>query len=137
MHRTDFNIANYTITNLCNYVKFDDDEDIGAYLDFSTAVRLKDFNTLKTDTKKVNVDFPEWVINALDEEAKRIAVTRQSIIKVLTYVIHGGYKLAKKLKDVTLKDVIMIVKIDALSDMPLSELKNYQETANQTLNYSI
>ena len=37
---------------------------------------------LKTDTKKVNVDFPEWIIEALDEEAKKIGVTRQSIIKV-------------------------------------------------------
>jgi len=74
----------------------------------------------------------------------------------------GGYKLAKKLKDITLKDVIMVLETDALSDIcrtdnptlklfwediragvlnvfdiPLSELKNYQETANQTLNYSI
>ena len=37
---------------------------------------------VKTETKKVNVDFPEWVIEALDKEAKRIGVTRQSIIKV-------------------------------------------------------
>jgi Rrf2 family protein len=83
---------------------------------------------------------------------------------VLTSVkgAYGGYKLAKKLKDITLKDVIMILETDALSeicrtdnptlklfwediragvlnvfDIPLSELKNYQETANQTLNYSI
>lgn len=62
--------------------KFDNNEDISEYLDFSKARRLKDLNPLKTDTKKVNVDFPEWVINALDEEAKKIGVTRQSIIKV-------------------------------------------------------
>ena len=37
---------------------------------------------LKTDTKKVNVDFPQWVIESLDKEAKKIGVTRQSIIKV-------------------------------------------------------
>ena len=37
---------------------------------------------LKTKTKKVNVDFPEWVIKSLDQEAKKIGVTRQSIIKV-------------------------------------------------------
>ncbi|WP_425425628.1 type II toxin-antitoxin system BrnA family antitoxin [Sulfurimonas hongkongensis] len=35
-----------------------------------------------SNTKKANVDFPEWVINSLDEEAKKIGVTRQSIIKV-------------------------------------------------------
>jgi len=62
--------------------KFDHNEDISENLDFSKAVKLKDFNKLKTDTKKVNVDFPEWVIQALDQEAKKIGVTRQSIIKV-------------------------------------------------------
>lgn len=62
--------------------KFDNNEDIDEFLDFSTAIRLKDIKKLKTETKKVNVDFPEWVINSLDEEAKRIGVTRQSIIKV-------------------------------------------------------
>ncbi len=59
--------------------KFDNGEDITEYLDFSKAIRP---NTLKTETKKVNVDFPEWVIESLDKEAKKIGVTRQSIIKV-------------------------------------------------------
>ena len=62
--------------------KFDNGEDISDYIDFSKSVRLKDLSRLKTDTKKVNVDFPEWVIAALDQEAKRIGVTRQSIIKI-------------------------------------------------------
>ncbi len=62
--------------------KFERGEDISEHLDFSRSVKLKDFNKLKTNTKKVNVDFPEWVINALDQEAKKIGVTRQSIIKV-------------------------------------------------------
>ena len=62
--------------------KFDNGEDITEYLDFSTAVRLKDVKKLKTETKKVNVDFPEWIIESLDNEAKKIGVTRQSIIKV-------------------------------------------------------
>lgn len=62
--------------------KFDNGEDISEYLDFSAAIRLKDVKKLNTDTKKVNVDFPEWVIESLDKEAKRIGVTRQSIIKV-------------------------------------------------------
>ncbi|MEN8304619.1 MAG: CopG family antitoxin [Campylobacterota bacterium] len=62
--------------------KFDNSEDVSEHLDFSKSIKLKDFKPLKTDTKKVNVDFPEWIINALDEEAKRIGVTRQSIIKV-------------------------------------------------------
>ena len=59
--------------------KFDNGEDISEYLDFSRATRP---NRLNIDTKKVNVDFPQWMIESLDREAKRIGVTRQSIIKV-------------------------------------------------------
>ena len=55
---------------------FDSGEDITQYLDMSTLTKNG------TQTKKVNVDFPEWVINSLDLEAKKIGVTRQSIIKV-------------------------------------------------------
>ena len=62
--------------------KFDNGDDIDEYLDFSSAVKLKDMKKIKTETKKVNVDFPEWVIESLDKEAKKIGVTRQSIIKV-------------------------------------------------------
>ena len=62
--------------------KFDNGEDISDYLDFANAVRLKNIQNLKTETRKVNVDFPEWVIESLDREAKKIGVTRQSIIKV-------------------------------------------------------
>jgi len=75
---------------------------------------------------------------------------------------HGGYKLARSLKDITLKDVVLILESDIFSDnyqtdnqalklfwddiknkvvnvfeIPLSELENYQLKANQTLNYSI
>ncbi len=62
--------------------KFDNGEDVSEYLDFSNAIKLKDIKKLKTETKKVNVDFPEWIIESLDQEAKKIGVTRQSIIKV-------------------------------------------------------
>ena len=62
--------------------KFDNGEDITEHLNFENAVRLKDIKTLKTETRKVNVDFPEWIIESLDKEAKKIGVTRQSIIKV-------------------------------------------------------
>lgn len=55
---------------------FDNGDDFIPHLDLSTAKRIG------TQPKKINVDFPEWVINALDFEAKKIGVTRQSIIKV-------------------------------------------------------
>lgn len=32
--------------------------------------------------KRVNVDFPSWMVEALDKEAKRLGVTRQSLVKV-------------------------------------------------------
>lgn len=57
--------------------KFDEGvEDIMDDLDLSTARRVN------KDVKRVNVDFPAWVVDSLDREAARIGVTRQSIIKV-------------------------------------------------------
>ena len=75
---------------------------------------------------------------------------------------YGGYKLARNLRDITLKDVVLILESDIFSDVnhtdnpalklfwedikhnaikifeiPLSELKNYELKANETLNYSI
>lgn len=55
---------------------FDEGDDILDALDLSKAKR-----TLQ-DQKRVNVDFPAWMIDALDKEASRVGVTRQSIIKV-------------------------------------------------------
>ncbi len=56
--------------------KFDSGEDISKHLDLSRATRPG------RDQKRVNVDFPVWMIDSLDKEANRLGVTRQSIIKV-------------------------------------------------------
>jgi hypothetical protein len=56
--------------------KFDDDENILEYLDVSAARRPG------LEQKRVNVDFPVWMIQALDQEARRLGVTRQSVIKM-------------------------------------------------------
>jgi hypothetical protein len=57
--------------------KFDEGvEDIVDDLDMSTASR-----PLK-EQRRVNVDFPVWMVESLDREAGRLGVTRQSIIKV-------------------------------------------------------
>lgn len=57
--------------------KFDDGEvDIIDDLDLSTAKRPNQAQ------RRVNVDFPVWMIDSLDKEASRVGVTRQSIIKV-------------------------------------------------------
>ena len=82
---------NRTITSKEFDEKFDRGEDISEYLDFSKAIRP---NALNTNTRKVNIDFPEWIIEALDKEAKKIGVTRQSIIKVW---------IAQRLKEETKK----------------------------------
>ena len=57
-------------------LKFENGEDITEYLELS--------KTLKPglEQKRVNVDFPVWMIHLLDKEAKKLGVTRQSIIKV-------------------------------------------------------
>jgi len=56
--------------------KFESGEDITSELDLSKARRLNQ------EPKRVNVDFPTWMIESLDREAKRLGVTRQSIIKI-------------------------------------------------------
>ncbi len=66
--------------------KFESDEDILDNLDLSNAKRPMQ------KQKRVNVDFPAWMLDSLDREASRIGVTRQSIIKIW---------LAEKLETVT------------------------------------
>jgi hypothetical protein len=57
--------------------KFDGgEEDITQYLDLKTTRRPN------REVQRVNVDFPLWMVESLDREAKRLGVTRQSIIKV-------------------------------------------------------
>ena len=56
--------------------KFDEGGSILDQLDLSKARRPE------REQKRVNVDFPVWMIHALDKEAKRLGVPRQSIIKI-------------------------------------------------------
>ena len=67
--------------------KFDSGEDITQYLDMSGARRPGEA------VKRVNVDFPVWMIRSLDKEARRLGVPRQSIIKV--WVAERLEKIAK------------------------------------------
>jgi hypothetical protein len=55
---------------------FDEGIDITAHLDLSKAKRVLQ------EQKRVNVDFPTWMVDSLDREASRLGVTRQSVIKV-------------------------------------------------------
>jgi hypothetical protein len=56
--------------------KFDEGEDVTADLDTSKVRRPTQ------EQRRVNVDFPSWMIQSLDREARRLGITRQSIIKV-------------------------------------------------------
>lgn len=56
--------------------KFDRGEDISSTLDLT---RMRRPNQ---EPRRVNVDFPSWMIDSLDREAKRLGITRQAIIKV-------------------------------------------------------
>ncbi|MGW0231554.1 type II toxin-antitoxin system BrnA family antitoxin [Actinopolymorpha singaporensis] len=56
--------------------RFDEGEDVSSSLDVAAARRPG------LEQRRVNVDFPVWMIESLDREARRLGVTRQSIIKV-------------------------------------------------------
>lgn len=56
--------------------RFDDGEDVSAMLDLAKARRPN------VEAKRVNVDFPTWMVESLDREARKRGVTRQSLIKL-------------------------------------------------------
>jgi hypothetical protein len=56
--------------------KFENGGNVISYLDLARARRPDQ------EQRRVNVDFPNWMIHSLDKEARKLGVTRQSIIKV-------------------------------------------------------
>lgn len=78
--------------------KFDNGDDILDMLDMTQAKRSMQ------DQKRVNVDFPAWMIESLDKEASRIGVTRQSIIKVW---------LAERLENIAAQKALQRANADA------------------------
>jgi len=111
---------------------------------------------LKIKEIAANANIPQNFLEQILLELKK-----QGILKSIKGA-HGGYKLARDLKDITLKDVVVVLESDIFSDIyqtdspalklfwadlkqnvskvfeiPLSELKNYELKATQTLNYSI
>ena len=57
-------------------VKFDAGGDIDSHIDWSEARRPN------LQARRVNVDFSVWMVQSLDREARRLGVTRQSLIKL-------------------------------------------------------
>jgi hypothetical protein len=56
--------------------KFDDGEDVLEHFDLTTLRRPG------LATQRVDVDFPQWMVEALDREAQRLGIQRQAVIKV-------------------------------------------------------
>lgn len=56
---------------------FDAGEDISEYIDFDNA------QPLNAPARRVNVDMPAWMLNALDREADRLNISRQAVIKTM------------------------------------------------------
>ncbi len=56
--------------------KFDSGEDMMKYVDLSKARRVNQ------ELKRVNIDFPVWIIEKLDKKSKKLGITRQSLVKV-------------------------------------------------------
>jgi len=56
--------------------RFDEGNNLTDLLDLSKVRRVLQ------EQKRVNVDFPTWMIDSLDREARKLGVTRQSVIKV-------------------------------------------------------
>lgn len=118
--------------------------------------RIQGDSVLKIKEIASNANIPQNFLEQILLELKKQGLLTS------TKGAHGGYKLAKALKDITLKDVVVILEADIFSDIcktdheglklfwadlrdnvssvfeiSLSELKNYQLKANQALNYSI
>lgn len=66
-------MASTTAENLVE--RFDEGEDVSDFFDFEHATQPN------RETRKVNVDMPTWMIEALDDEAGRLSVNRQAVIK--------------------------------------------------------
>jgi hypothetical protein len=56
--------------------RFDEGHDVSEHLDVSKARRPG------LEQKRVNVDFPVWMVESLDREAARLGVPRQSLVKL-------------------------------------------------------
>lgn len=56
--------------------KFESGEDLTDNLDFSKARRVNQ------ELKRVNIDFPTWVVEDLDKHSKRLGISRQALVKV-------------------------------------------------------
>ncbi|TVQ65159.1 MAG: CopG family transcriptional regulator [Phycisphaerales bacterium] len=60
---------------------FDASEDTDDKIDWDNKIDWSKVRRPNVETRRVNVDFPAWVVESLDREARRLGVTRQSLIE--------------------------------------------------------
>lgn len=58
------------------------DRDFDSSKDITESLELSKARRPNQEQRRVNVDFPTWMIDSLDREAGRLGVTRQSVIKM-------------------------------------------------------
>jgi len=64
--------------------KFDNNEDLSEYMDFSKASNLGSFLKNKSNNSEIiNIEFPKNVINLIDKKVNEIGVNRESFIKMI------------------------------------------------------
>lgn len=56
--------------------KFDDGDDVLEYFDLTTLKRPG------LETQRVEIDFPQWMVDSLDREAQRLGIQQQAVVKV-------------------------------------------------------
>jgi len=67
---------------------FDEGEDISEYLDLESARHIN-LEAIDTEAKRVSVDVPNWMVQAIDRQANKIGVSRQAFIK---FTLHEALK---------------------------------------------
>ena len=60
----------------------DFEQQFDAGVDLTTALDVSKAKRVLQEQRRVNVDFPTWMIDSLDKEASKLGVTRQSVIKI-------------------------------------------------------
>lgn len=78
--------------------RFDDGEDVSGYFDWSTPRKAA------LEAKRVNVDFPAWMVRSLDVQARKRGVTRQALIKM--WLADRLEAAGEQLEDVELAELV-------------------------------
>ena len=62
--------------------KFDNNEDVSEYMDFTRATRLSSF-LQENEVEEINIKFPKSIITLIDKKIDQIGINRESFIKMI------------------------------------------------------